>query len=267
MTDLDALDVYRRMFVTADDAEVAWWYFGTSFAEVDGYPSVPVTHIETILVNKATTLSPDSFRIDWWEIGYMRDPTTGEIARSWLNPITGDEVTSPHNFEEGPSHFIVERAGRGLKLHLVQAHARVESVDVDISRRDGRIFINQVEHKVRGFPQPDGSMPSLDSHNVSSARTRLSLFSSETDLGRNNMPSSGSYEFELALPPWMAFGGKPGRCITRGIMVKAPINHKLNPTAWARLKSVFPECFRGDELLPRWSGKQPAGIKVAGTGG
>ena len=263
MTDFDALGIYRRMFATAEENSVAWWYFGTSFAEIDNYPTVPVTHIETLLINKATTLSPDSFRIDWWEIGYMRDPTTGEIAQSWLNPITGKHVVSPDRFEEGPSHFKVQREGGGIRVDLVQAHARVESVIVNVSVAGDRVFIDQTERKIRGFPLPDGSMPSLDSAGVSSARTRLSMFADKADLGKADVPSSGSYEFQLASPPWMGFANMPGHCITRGIMVKAPMHHRLNPTAWDRMKSMFPECFDGDEVRPRWNGK----VQATGTNG
>ena len=253
MSGLNALDVYRRMFATAEDGLAAWWYFGTSFVDIDSYPTLPVLHIETLMIYNTTTLSPDAFRMDWWEIGYMRDPTTGEVARRWLNPITGAVVPAPDRFEEGPSHFIIERSGTGLQVTLVQAHARIESVVVTVTERDGRACIEQTERKVRGFPLPDGSMPSLDSDHVSRARTKLSLFSSLADVGKNSAPSSGAYEFELAPPPWMGLGDRPGRSITRGIMVKADMNQQLNPLAWQRMKSLFPDCFDGDQVRPRWS--------------
>jgi hypothetical protein len=210
------------------------------------------------MVYKTATLSPDAFRMEYWEIGYMRDPTTGEIARRWLNPITGAEVASPDRFEEGPAHFIIERDGAGLKLELVQAHARIESVDVAVTSRNGRVVIEQTERKVRGFPLPDGSMPSLDSDSVSRARTKLTLFASQADLAFNSAPSSGAYEFELGPPPWMGFGNTPGRSITRGSMVKADMHEQRNPVAWARMKSLFPDCFDGDEVRPRWAAEDGA---------
>jgi hypothetical protein len=243
MTRLDPLDAYRRMFADAEDGVATWWYLGTSFAEMDGYPVVPVLNVETIMVYKTTTLSADSFRMDWWEIGYMRDPVTGEIAKTWTNPITGAALPFPQKFEEGPSYFTFAREGTGLKVELVQKHARVESVEVD-----------QHEYKVRGFPLPDGTMPSLDSDQVSRARTRLSIFSAEDDLARPGAPSSGSYEFELKAPAWMGMGDRQGRAFTRGIMIKAAHpDEKLNPTGWARLAQLFPDCFDGERIVPRWT--------------
>ena len=253
MAGFDALSAYRRMFATAEDGLTAWWYFGTSFVEMPGYPTIPVLHIETLMIYRTVTLSPDAFRMEYWEIGYMRDPTTGEIARRWLNPITGAEVTSPDRFEEGPAHFTIERIGSALKLDLVQAHARIESVDVVLSLTNDRVMIEQTERKVRGFPLPDGSMPSLDSDSVSRARTKLTMVSSQADLQLSSAPCSGAYEFELAQPPWMGFGDQVGRSITRGVMVKTDMNEKRNPVAWERMKSLYPDCFDGDEVRPRWA--------------
>jgi hypothetical protein len=255
MSQIDPLDTYRRMFAEPHDGVTAWWYLGSSFAEMDGYPVIPVLHVETVMLYKTTTLDADSFRMDWWEIGYMRDPVTGEVAETWTNPITGARIPFPQKFEEGPSYFTFARGagGEGLKVELVQKHARVESVEVQFSERDGRILLDQHERKVRGFPLPDGTMPSLDSDQVSRARTRLSIFSAKADLERPGAPSSGSYEFELKAPAWMGMGERPGRTIVRGVMVKAPDPQaQLNPTGWARLRELFPDCFEGERIVPNW---------------
>lgn len=251
----DPLAAYRAMFAGPENGMSAWWYFGEAFAEMDGFPSIPVIQAETLMIYKTQPLSPDAFRMDWWEIGYMRDLATGEIAKSWLNPITGARMPAPSKFEEGPAHFLISRDGDGLKLELTQAHARIERVDVTFTRHGDRLQLTQVEQKVRGFPLPDGTMPSLDSPNVSRARTQLTLFSGIADLGQALPPSSGVYDFELSsLPSWMGFGALKGRFLTRGAMVKAPdIHHQLNPIAWARLKSLFPERFDRDRVAPKWS--------------
>jgi hypothetical protein len=249
---LDPLGAYRRMFANAEDGLAAWWYLGTSFLEVDGFPTIPVLHIETVMVYKTTTLSADAFRMDWWEIGYMRDPVTGEIAETWTNPITGGLQQTPRTFEEGPANFVFTRKGAGLDVQLVQPYARIESVDVVFTAYDGRIMLEQTERKVRGFPLPDGSMPSLESDNVSKALTRLSIISDASDLTRPDAPCSGSYHFELSAPAWMGLGERKGRCVVKGIMVKAPMNAKLNPTGWARLQALFPACFEGESIRPRW---------------
>jgi hypothetical protein len=253
-TPFDALDTYRRMFANAEDGLSAWWYFGVSFMHVEHYPTIPVQHIETVMIYKTRTLSPDSFRMDWWEIGYMRDPMTGELADTWINPVTGARLTPPRKFEEGPAHFTFTRKGEGLDVTLEQAHARIDSVEVTFTEDDGRVMLNQIERKTRGFPLPDGSMPDLDSEHVSKAETRLTIISSLEDLKRPDAPSSGSYSFELKqAPPWMQLGNRKGRCVVEGIMVRAGVNEKINPTAWARLQALFPDCFDGEELRPKWA--------------
>jgi hypothetical protein len=250
---LDPLDAYRRLFANAHDGLSAWWYFGTSFVDIESFPTIPVLQVETLMIYKTRTLSSDSFRMDWWEIGCMRDPTTGQLAISWTNPITGAVVATPDRFEEGPAHFIISRSGDGLAAELVQAHARVERVDVVLREVGERVWLEQTERKVRGFPLPDGSMPDLNSDSVSPARTRLSVFGARADLARDDAPASGAYEFELAPPPWMGFGALTGRSITRGIMVKAAMNQRLHPAAWKSLEGLFPDRFENHDVRPRWS--------------
>jgi len=253
MKSLSALDIYRRMFAAPGDGLAAYWYFGTMSVQVEDYPMIPVITAETIMVYKTTTLSPDSFTLDWWEIGVMRDPVTGEIAESWTNPITGAVIPSPRKFEEGPATFTVTAAGDGLKMELVQAHAKVIGVDVEIRERDGRIFLNQIEQKYRGFPRPDGTFPEPGELGSVKARTQLSVWASREELETSAYPfSSGAYEFELDLPPWMGFGDRQGTCITRGIMRKADMNAVTNPIAWSRLEQEFPERFDNGEVRPAW---------------
>lgn len=249
----DALAAYRRMFNTASDGLSAWWYFGTAFVELEGFPSLPVIQAETLMIYRTSTLSEDAFRMDWWEIGYLRDPVTGEVAKTWTNPVTGAVVDAPDRFEEGPAHFMVSRAGEGLHLELTQAHAAVERVDVSFTEDGDRIWLEQTERKVRGFPLPDGTMPSLDSGDVSAARTTLCISAQRKDLAREDAASSGAYAFELSRPPgWMGLAGRPGVAVTRGVMVKAPLDSPINPIGWARLQSLFPDRFAGERIVPRW---------------
>lgn len=249
----DPLAAYRRMFATAQDGVAAWWYFGTAFIDVPGFPIIPGITAETVMIYKTTTLSDDAFRMDWWEIGYFRDVATGEISRTWLNPVTGETRPAPQKFEEGPANFVIQRDGDGIKLDLVQAHARIDSVDVVFTEDAGRILLTQTERKTRGFPLPDGSMASLDSPDASRAVTTLSILSSRADLEHDSAPSSGAYDFELqTIPGWMGFGDRKGTTLTRGAMVKADMNQPLNPLAWERLKSLFPASFDGDVILPKW---------------
>ena len=253
MSDLSPLQIYRRLFGTPEDGLAAYWYLGTMSVQVEDLPVIPVISAETVMVYRTRTLSETSFKMDWWEIGVMRDPVTGEIPRDWTNPITGEVIPAPKKFEEGPAGFTVTATDAGLRVELVQAHAKILGVDVEITQTDGRVLLKQVERKFRGFPRPDGSFPEPGEVGSVRARTQLSVWGDMSELATSAYPfSSGAYDFELDLPPWMNFGDRKGVCLTRGIMRKAAMNDPINPIAWARLKAEFPDRFDGDALQPVW---------------
>lgn len=256
MPELDLLTAYRRMFACPDGELVAWWYFGSCHADVPGYPELLVTAAETVMVYRTETISDDAFRLYWWEIGYFRDPATGEISESWLNPVTGRVVATPKLFEEGPATLTISRDGDGIKIDLVQAHAIVRGVDVTWKIEGGRVFINQRERKARGLPRPDGTLPEEGAADTSEGLTNLSIFASLADIqaAETVYPCAGGYTFELNAPaPWMGFDSTEGRMIIRGRMEKTPVDEVLNPIAWERLKSLLPHAFDGNALKPRWS--------------
>jgi hypothetical protein len=109
-------------------------------------------------------LSPDSYRLHWREVGYFRDPVTGDVAVSWLNPITGERVPALTTFEEGPSAYTITETSDRLKIELSQRHATVRSIKMILREAgDGRTNLVQQERKVRGFPLADGTMPTPES--------------------------------------------------------------------------------------------------------
>ncbi len=254
MSSMSHLDIYRRMFSMPKDGLAAYWYLGAMSVAVEPYPVIPVLQVETLMIYKTTTLSPVQFRMDWWEIGVMRDPVTGEIPQVWTNPITGAKISPPKSFEEGPASFTVTQVGNGLKVDLVQAHAQILGVEVQIEHVQDRVFMRQTERKIRGFPRPDGSLPNPGEPGSVQAQTQLAVWADATALEADDYPfSSGAYEFKLGVPDWMGFGDRPGVCLTRGVMTKAAMNETLNPTAWVRLQQIFPQRFEGDEVRPVWA--------------
>jgi len=50
MADVDIFKAYRKMFTSAEDGLVAWWYVGGAFVAPDGYPEMPVIESETVMV-------------------------------------------------------------------------------------------------------------------------------------------------------------------------------------------------------------------------
>ena len=253
MNDIDVLMAYRKIYGSLQDGLSCWWYFGGVFIDIPGQPSLPVIQAETIMVYRMETVSADVFHMHWWEIGYFRDISTGDIAQTWINPVSGARVEAPKKFEEGPARFTLTRSGSGVHVDLIQANANVQGVDVKCSVRGDRLHLLQTERKVRGFPQADGTLPHPDSPQASPAVSILSVFADrgQVESDAPSVDAAGGYSFALDAPaPWMGFGPVQGRSIVRGVMNKAPLNEPLNPTAWGRLKSSFPQYFHGNELAP-----------------
>ena len=252
MVGADLLRTYRDVLAAPQDGEVCWWYMGTTFAQPESQPEMAVLQAETIMVYRTVTTSPTSFKMFWREIGYFRDPGTGEIARSWLNPVTGRAMAAPPSFQEGPSCYTVALNGDRLAISLVQAHALVKGIEVSVQQRDGRVTVTQTERKRRGFPLPDGTMPDPESETACSTCTVLTLFADEA--AQENETCAGLYSFELdQLPGWMGFGAASGRAVVKGVMRKADLHTQVNPIAWGRLRSLFPDFFAGDRIAPNWT--------------
>ena len=256
MSDLTLLDIHRRMMISPGDADICWWYLGTTFARLDGYPDIASLQAETIMIYRPETLSAESYRIHWREIGYFRDPVSGDVAVDWVNPITGETVAAPNSFEEGPSAYTITARDGGLAIDLEQAHATVRGITLKVhDTGNGRINLVQNERKFRGFPLPDGTMPAADSGAMSETMTELSLFADRAKLGAElaDMSCTGVYTFELsALPPWMGFGDQKGHAVVKGVMRKAALQENVNEAALVRLRKAFPGYFSGDKLTPPW---------------
>ena len=257
MSALSQLDMHRRLMAGEGDQDVCWWYLGTTFAQVEGYPDIAALQAETIMIYRTETLTPESYRIHWREVGYFRDPASGEVAADWLNPITGETVAAPKSFEEGPSFYTITAKEGALHIELEQAHATVRGIEASFGQAGpGRISLTQRERKVRGFPMPDGTMPKADSGAISETTTVLSFFADDADMRLGNfghVACAGLYSFELSnLPPWMGFDGMAGRTLVKGIMRKTGLQEHLNGAAWERLTAAFPNYFTGDRLTPPW---------------
>lgn len=257
MSEIDVFAAYRKMFTSTEDGLVAWWYFGGAFVRPEGFPELPVIQAETVMVYRTETVSADQYKIHWWEIGLFRDQSTNLPVTTWENPVTGEAIKAPASFEEGPACFTITRNGTGIDVHLVQANANVRDVTVTARDIGGRVFLEQVERKIRGFPLPDGTIPDPDTADAFDAVTTLSIFCDRAELddpATDRVHSSGVYLLELpALPLWMNFGDLKGDNIVRGRMIKSPlIDGTMNPVAWEDLKKAFPQRFDGDRIKPKW---------------
>lgn len=250
-----ALDIYRKTLTSLDEVDSAWWYLGTSTLEIADSPEIIVAHVETVMIYRARTLTPDSYRVPWWEIGVFRDAISGEVMSQWTNPVTGATIDHARVFEEGPSGFSIAAAGEGIVMFdAVQAFAALESADIVVDRVGDRFRIIQTEHKTRSFPGVDG-IPDLAAGQGSRSKTVLQWFADadEVDSDARSVHATGAYSLELATPAWLGFGDTPTRFRVNGLMVKAPLEPPLNPRGWADLQTLFPQYFENGAIKPRWS--------------
>ena len=81
----ERFSIYRRMFATADDGVVSWWYSGLSYVTLPDQPEIPLSQISAIMTYRTETVSASAFRVHWSEIGVFSSPVTGEEPGPWTN--------------------------------------------------------------------------------------------------------------------------------------------------------------------------------------
>jgi hypothetical protein len=248
MSPEQAFATYRRIVARESDGPVWWWYLGTTFAVLEEGVSIPVSHPETVMIYDVESVSNTEFKIYWREVGYFRDPISGEVAVSWFNPETGETLPAPNSFKEGPATYTATLTNSGINILLEQNHAIVRSIDVEIEESNTRYSIVQTERKVRSFPDADGLIRDPQDGSGSEAQTVLSFAAKKSDLVDSSLhlvPVSGTYDFRLdSLPPWMGFSGnQKGSTVVQGIIAKGKPGEKVNQIAWGRLNTLYPDFF------------------------
>ncbi len=235
-------DAYRRILASADDAEVDWWYFGTTIVNIAGLPAIPVIDAATLMIYRTETLSDDRFAIHWDEVGYFSAYATGQPLAHWQNPLTGRSVAAPQSFAEGPARYEVARAPQGVAVTLSQPGATVSSIEVEWSGSDDQVTVVQRERKTRGFPNVDGSLPDPASASGFEAVTELAFAAAWPGSGQD---ARGFYGFALSgAPPWMGFAAaSKARATVQGVILKAPVGTPPHAQAERRLRDLYPDFF------------------------
>ena len=247
---MDLYTTYRKMFASLDDERVVWWYCGGVTAPREGVGSVPHVQAETIMVYRTRDVAADCFTIDWTEVGYFRDITTGEPLEGWFNPFSQQLEPYPKTFIDGPATFTVKRVGDGgIAIALVQSGARIEGVTLDASSNAASMGLVQTETKTRTYHRPDGTLPPLDSPDATQIETVLSIWSPQSALNDpavRNAPGAGFYRSGSR----SGSTGSWASTVVAGQMRKARPDERVNPLAWARLQQRFPHFFRGERIDP-----------------
>ncbi len=253
---MDLFNTYRKMFASFDSEDVVWWYTGVVLSHKEGLGQIPQTSAETIMVYRTLDVDENCFTIDWQEVGYFRDITTGEVMdEGWFNPFAWQQQPYPKTFIDGPARFTIKRSadGSGIDVHLVQNQARIDGVKLAVSVNEKSVGLVQTESKTRTFHRPDGSLPDLDSPEAVAIETVLSIWSDLAavgDVSQGNVASRGYYTSGSRLA-----GGTSSWAGTKvhGQMYKGRVDEKINPEAWSRLAKAFPHFFKNDRVAPDWN--------------
>lgn len=240
----EKFEAYRRMFATADDSVVCWWYTGTSYVGLAGQPDIPISQVSAIMTYRTETVSADVFRVHWSEIGVFTHPVTGEVPSVWTNPVTGARVEVPKGFVEGPGLYTALADDEGVRLEADQPGARIRELRVNFQVSGDRISFIQLERKERGYPRPDGTLPSITLKPGLDALTELKFFACKSELTRHpseGLRVHGAYRFTLSgIPAWLGFGNLPGYTRTLGSITRARPGERVNAAAWKLLEKSFP---------------------------
>jgi hypothetical protein len=234
---LDPYVVYRKMFLsTLPGAGYCWWYLGATTTHIDGIGDVVTGQVETVMPFLSRDEGPGRVKNIWREIGCFRDIATGELAKPWVNPVTGKPEPRAPSFEDGPATYTVAKSAGGVDIDLVQTHASVQKVIAAFSVAGDRICLTQTEDKIRG----------VDTAAPNPIQTVLKIYASLADVrdpARNTVAASGFYR---------AASTRPGGFGVTGLMQKAAWDEKLNPIGWDRMKAAYPSFFKGDRIDPSW---------------
>ena len=251
---MDLFEAYRKTFASRDPTQrVVWWYCGFVVSRREGVGEIPLTQAETIMVYRTRDVDAETFTIDWTEVGVFRDIVTGTVMDGWFNPFDGVVAPHPRSFVDGPATFTVRRHGDGIDIHLVQHNARIDGVELAVSRNARSLGLVQTETKSRTFHRPDGSLPPLDGPEATHIDTVLSIWSpldAVDDPAIDNAPAHGFY---TSGSKGGAGTGSWASTSVRGVMRKATVDERVNPVAWERLEEIYPDFFRDGRIDPAFA--------------
>ena len=234
---LDPFTTYGRMFASLQDgAECAWWFMGALPLQVEDIGAVDFVQEETIRVHRSELPEAGRLEILWREVGVFRDITSGAIPTQWYNPIKGAVQPQISQLNGGPSRHTVRQRGDDLDVTMQAHNTTASRITVDSRVTAERVCLTHIEEKTR--TNAAGASPSV-------IRTVFKIYASLADL-RGTAPSVSASGF---------YGVRnltTGTVFVNGLMQKAALTEKINPLAWERVKSKFPEFFADDRLAPNW---------------
>ncbi len=125
-TPRDHLIAMRKIQCSLKDGEVVTWYWnGYAYSRVPGEPDRLLFAVEGMNIRQCGPLgsaNDGSFKMVTREILLYKDPKTGEVLRTWDNPLTGKQVKVVHVANDPVNQRMASHGSRGPALPA--AHRR-----------------------------------------------------------------------------------------------------------------------------------------------
>ena len=230
----DLAAAWQRLFAPAPGERCAWSMRGTAYAHVDGLREFPVMAHNALLLCTASQ-SAETATVDWRTIGYFGDLERGAPATHWVNVFAATEPEVPRRIVEGPGRYRLALATAALDLQAERVRSNRCNLSGTVDA-DGTVSLTQIEGTLQGLPRLDGSLPPLDSPDLTERQTRLQLLAHRAA----DAPVRGFYTHVYdALPAWLGFGDRLGSLLVKGVMRKHAVDALPDPVMAAHLKRLF----------------------------
>ena len=192
---LSAEDLVRmRCNIKSENTYMTWT--GTVYAFIPGQPQKTFFKIEGMSVTQCFKDATGQWKLSSRELTYYKDPTTGEVIHSWLNPITNVSVPVVHVANQ-LVQFPIAAESKGSK----DEHFVTFSQDVNLA------YPNSLASDARFAdysPQP--LYQAFEFFKLSSP---AESFNSSAD----SLPLSLAWTRQGPWLPWMKMGNLPGMLV------------------------------------------------------
>lgn len=197
------LQAFLRVRASLDPTqETACWWTGTIYSRMPDERSKPLFQFEGFSV--ARVLRDDTgWKLLTREGGFYKDPDTGVILDTWLNPSTAETITVQHVWNDPVNQDLnLNNPRMNLKLPFTQINDRI------CWNVDAVLF----------FPSPVPKTLHPDSSN-SDQYSGMELFQFFADLkdvadpAMKSVPSDFSWIRVGPYLPWMKMGNQPGELV------------------------------------------------------
>jgi len=209
---VDIYRAYARMRGGGDGVTGLWWYTGNVWLQAGDKIAEHVLSIDGFSFQKLT-VQPDGTMVQLMsEAGYFKDPATGVIVDTWVNPVNG-ETCKPRHYKS--SQTIIATADGGLKGDeegRMSAREFKGRIGPAIIHGD-QLWIDENFSTKFTLPKRANADPKEDVGDYIIAASLATFTAKLSDVQNKDMafvPSQLHFQTMNGWLPWMRMGRTPG---------------------------------------------------------